>query len=230
MSGNAPHGAGEQHHHWIVRLSHWGQALATTIMIGSGWRIYNQEPVLPVKWRFPVELTLGGYIKDTLSRNNDPGVANAVAWHFAGMWLLVASFTALVAFGLISGHFRRDFLPVGPRSFLRDFIAAATFKLDHALGSYNAVQKAFYIGVLFALFMMLVTGIAIWKPVQTYPLEAFFGGFQGARAFHFFFMCAIVGFMAVHIMLVAIVPQTLVAMIFGRAGHAPKAPVQESAE
>jgi thiosulfate reductase cytochrome b subunit len=211
--------AGVQHHHWIVRLAHWGQALSIVVMIGSGWRIYNQEPVLPIGFRFPQQITLGGYIKDTLSRNNDPGVANAIAWHFAGMWLLLASFLALVLFGFISGHFRRDFLPVGPRSFLRDFIAAATFRLDHALGSYNAVQKAFYIGVLFAITMMFVTGIAIWKPVQTYPLEVLFGGFQGARAFHFFFMSAIVAFFAVHVALVAIVPQTLIAMITGSSGN-----------
>ncbi len=221
---------GEQHHHWIVRLSHWGQAVAILVMVGSGWRIYNQEPVLPFL-TFPEALTLGGAIKDTLSRDNDPGVANAIAWHFAGMWLLGVSFLAFMLFGLLSGHFRRDYLPVGPRSFLRDFIAAATLKLDHALGSYNAVQKVFYIGVLFAITMMLISGIAIWKPVQTYPLEVLFGGFQGARAVHFFFMCAIVAFMAVHVALVALVPKTLVAMVLGRAGHAEPPPaLPEAAE
>jgi thiosulfate reductase cytochrome b subunit len=52
-----------------------------------------------------------------------------------------------------------------------------------------------------------------------------FGGFPATRVVHFLFMAAIVGFMAVHIMLVAIVPKTLVAMIIGRAtdhGHAPE--------
>jgi thiosulfate reductase cytochrome b subunit len=210
--------SGEQHHHWIVRLGHWGQALAIVIMIGSGWRIYNQEPVLLAGFRFPTALTLGGYIKDTLSRNNDPGMANATAWHFAGMWLLLVCFSALMGFGLLSGHFRRDFLPVGPKSFRRDFIAAATFRLEHTLGSYNSVQKTFYIGVLLAISMMFLSGIAIWKPVQTYPLEVLFGGFQGARVVHFLFMAAIVAFFAVHVALVALVPQTLVAMVTGHSG------------
>ena len=42
--------------------------------------------------------------------------------------------------------------------------------------------------------MMLLSGIAIWKPVQTYPLEVLFGGFQGARIVHFLVMAAIVLF------------------------------------
>jgi thiosulfate reductase cytochrome b subunit len=213
----AAQGAQTHGHHWLLRLTHWLQALAIVVMIGSGWRIYDEEPVLP--FHFPLALTLGGGIKDTLSRNNDPGAANAIAWHFAGMWLLGLAFLVFVGFGFVTGHFRRDYLPVGPRGFLRDFIAAATFRLQHTLTGYNAVQKVFYIGVLFAITMMLVSGIAIWKPVQTYPLEALFGGFQGARTVHFLFMCAIVAFFAVHVALVALVPRTLIGMTIG---HLPR--------
>jgi thiosulfate reductase cytochrome b subunit len=204
----------EQRHHILVRLSHWCLALAILIMTGSGWRIYNQEPIVPIK--FPVWATLGGGIKGALSRHNDPGVGTAIAWHLAGMWLLAAAFLLYLAYGFVSGHFRRNFLPVGPRSFWHDFVAAATFRLPHTLGVYNAVQRVFYIGVLSSIAMMILTGLAIWKPVQLAPLTALFAGFQGARAVHFFFMLAIVAFLGVHLALVALVPKTLVAMVAGR--------------
>jgi thiosulfate reductase cytochrome b subunit len=205
----------EQHHALLLRIAHWTQALAIVIMLGSGWRIYNQVPILP--FRFPVELTLGGSIKQTLTHNNDPGVANAIAWHLAGMWLLLFGFLLFALYGVLTGHFRRHYWPVGPKSFLRDFVAAATFKLPHTLGVYNAVQKAFYWGVLFAIVMMLISGLAIWKPVQVAWLTALFGGFQGARIVHFVFMTAIAGFLGIHLALVALVPRTLQSMVTGHA-------------
>ena len=204
-----------QHHSIVVRLSHWLMALSILIMIGSGWRIYNATPIFG--FTFPEWLTLGGDEAITLVRNNDPGVANAVAWHFAGMWTLLLAYVVFMLWGAFSGHFRRDFLPVGPKSFLRDFLAALRFKLDHALGEYNAVQKVFYWGVLALVALMLISGLAIWKPVQTYPLELLFGGFQGARIVHFLGMAGIAGFIAVHVALVILVPKTLVAMVLGKA-------------
>ena len=209
----------EQRHPLVRRLSHWGMALAIILMIGSGWRIYNAVPILP--FRFPEWATLGGDWRVQLAIHNDPGVASAIEWHFAAMWLLFASFAVFLLHGLLTRHIGRDWLPVGPRGFLRDFTAAATFKLDHRLGQYNAVQKVFYLGVSFAVLRMLLSGLAIWKPVQFAPLTALFGGFQGARLVHFLFMSAIAMFIAVHVALVILVPKTFVAMTLGRArgGH-----------
>ena len=190
-------------------------ALSILIMIGSGWRIYNATPIFG--FTFPEWLTLGGDEAITLVRFNDPGVANAVAWHFTGMWTLLAAYLLFMVWGIASGHFRRDFLPVGPKSFLRDFIAAARFKLEHRLGEYNAVQKVFYWGVLALVALMLISGVAIWKPVQSYPLELLFGGFQGARVVHFLGMAGIAGFIVVHVALVVLVPKTFIAMVTGKA-------------
>jgi thiosulfate reductase cytochrome b subunit len=69
--------------------------------------------------------------------------------------------------------------------------------------------------------MMLLSGLAIWKPVQFAPLTYLFGGFQGARLVHFLFMSAIALFVVVHVALVILVPKTFVAMTLGRAqgGH-----------
>ena len=83
------------------------------------------------------------------------------------------------------------------------------------------MQKVAYWVALGAVALMLISGIAIWKPVQTYPLELAFGGFQGARLVHFLGMSVIVGFMVIHVALVVLVPKTLVAMILGRATATP---------
>lgn len=210
-----------QRHAFVVRLSHWLMALAMVVMIGSGWRIYDSEPIFP--FTFPYWMTLGGDVSAALARNNDPGVAGALLWHFAGMWLLAASYLVFMLWNIASGHFRRDFFPIGPKSFIRDFIAALTFKLEHRLGEYNVVQRVAYWVALAAVLLMIVSGIAIWKPVQTYPLELVFGGFKGARILHFLGMSAIVGFMIVHVALVILVPKTFIAMVFGRATAVPHA-------
>jgi thiosulfate reductase cytochrome b subunit len=208
---------GVQTHSLPVRISHWLMALSILIMIGSGWRIYNASPIFPFK--FPLWATLGGDVGASLALHGDPGVATAIAWHLAGFWVLLASFLLFLLWGLLSGHFRRDFLPVSPGAFLRDFMAALRLRLEHRLGEYNAVQKVFYWGALTVVLVMILSGIVIWKPVQTYPMELLFGGFQGARVVHFLGMAGIVAFLVVHLALVALVPRTLVAMIIGRFGR-----------
>jgi thiosulfate reductase cytochrome b subunit len=205
----------EQRHPLARRIAHWIMALSILIMIGSGWRIYNASPIFP--FTFPEWATLGGDVEWALARHGDPGVATAIAWHFAAMWLLVVSYIFFMLMGVLSGHFWRDFLPVGPRSVMHDMIAALRFRLEHRLGEYNAVQKLAYWGGLALVAVMILSGIAIWKPVQTYPLELLFGGFQGAREVHFLVMAGIVFFLLIHVGLTLLVPRTLLAMVVGRA-------------
>ncbi len=209
----------EQRHPLIRRLAHWLMAFAILILIASGWGIYNASPIFG--FRFPNWAALGYDVDVALAWHNDPGVASAIAWHLAAIWLLLAGFATFVLHGLLSGHFRRDYLPVTPRGFLRDFLAAATFRLAHRLGKYNSVQKTFYLGMLLAVTMMILSGLAIWKPVQLSGLTWLFGGFQAARIVHFLFMAAIALFVIVHVALVALVPKTLVAMVTGRATARP---------
>jgi thiosulfate reductase cytochrome b subunit len=220
-----------QDHPFLVRIAHWLQALAIFFMIGSGWRIYNSVPIF--NFRFPLWATLGGQPLQSKIAHMDPGVANALNWHFTGMWLLGASYLIFIVHGIASGHFWKHLLPLTPRLLWRDFIAAITFKLSHNLGEYNAVQRFAYWGVLFAIFMMIVTGLAIWKPVQLSWLTALCGGYPTARMLHFIFMAAICLFIVIHVALVALVPKTLVAMLFGRAAepiHQPAPAVQNAAE
>jgi len=103
-------------------------------------------------------------------------LASALAWHFAGMWAARSQFCGYVIYGIASGHFRRDFLPVSPGAFVRDFRDALRFRLEHRLGHYNTVQKIFYWGVLLAILLTVLSGLGIWKPVQLQELTWLFGG------------------------------------------------------
>jgi thiosulfate reductase cytochrome b subunit len=133
------------------------------------------------------------------------------------MWLLVINFLVYLTYGVVSGRFRRKLLPLRPAEIWRDVIAAATFRLPHAVGVYNAVQRLLYVGVLALITLTILSGLAIWKPVQFQELTWLLGGFQSARVIHFLGMAGIVLFVAVHLALVALVPRTLPPMITGYA-------------
>src|SRR5262249_58056450 len=126
-------------HPLTVRVTHWLNALAMFIMIMSGWRIYNSEPIFP--FYFPVELTLGGSYDGSVDIHNEDGLAGALQWHFAGMWLLAINGIVYLAYGIFSRHFRRAFFPVGPAAVLRDTIAALRFRLPHPLRAHHALPK-----------------------------------------------------------------------------------------
>jgi thiosulfate reductase cytochrome b subunit len=186
-----------------VRVCHWINAIAMIVMIGSGWQIYNASPLFP--FVFPRSITLGEWL------------GGAIMWHFAAMWLLVANGLVYLTLGIVSGRFRRKFLPIYPGEVLHDLRAALAGKLSHAdISVYNAVQKLLYVGVILAGAVVVLSGISIWKPVQYQELTALFGGFDAARYVHFVAMATIVGFMIVHIALAILVPKTIKAMVIGK--------------
>jgi thiosulfate reductase cytochrome b subunit len=186
-----------------VRITHWINALAMLVMIGSGWQIYNASPLFP--FVFPPAITLGGWL------------AGALLWHFAAMWLLAVNGLVYVVLGLLTGRFRHKLVPIRPGEVLADAKAALTGKLAHEdLSVYNAVQKLLYVGVILAGIVIVLSGLAIWKPVQLQELTAVFGGYDAARYVHFFAMAAIVGFLVVHVVMALLVPKSLRAMITGR--------------
>src|SRR5258706_399117 len=150
-------------HPLYVRITHWINALAVLIMIGSGWQIYNASPLF--QFTFPRAVTLGGWL------------AGGLLWHFAAMWLLLANGLVYVTLGLATGRLRRKLLPIRPADVVRDVVAALTGRLARDdLARYNAVQKALYAVVLLAGAVIVASGFAIWKPVQLQELTALFGG------------------------------------------------------
>lgn len=208
-----------------VRLMHWSNAIAILIMIGSGWHIYEDEPIFGVI-RFPSAITLA------------PDPEGALLWHFAAMWLLVLNGLAYLIYGSVTGRFRRMFFPIGAREVLTTAKAALHFRLGHEdVTTYNAVQKLLYIGVIFVITVQILSGLAIWKPVQFQELVVLFQDFQGARLVHFFGMAATVLFLVIHVLLAVLVPRTLVAMVTGgprigadRIPPAPRSHLTQSVE
>jgi thiosulfate reductase cytochrome b subunit len=200
---HAPAAGAVVHPRW-VRITHWINALAMFMMIGSGWQIYDASPLFDFL-TFPPELALGGWL------------AAALLWHFAAMWLLIINGIVYVTLGFVTGRFRRKLLPIRPRAVLDDLAAALRGRLSHEdLSVYNSVQRLLYAGVLLAGVVIVLSGLSIWKPVQFKYLTALFGGYDTARYVHFFAMTTIVAFLTIHIALALIVPKSLRAMILGR--------------
>ena len=186
-----------------VRVCHWINAVAILVMIGSGWQIYDASPLF--RFEFPRAIALGNWL------------GGALLWHFAAMWVLVVNGLVYLTLGFATGRFRRKLLPIYPSQVFVDAKAALTFNLAHDdLSRYNAVQKLLYTGVILCGVLIVLSGLAIWKPVQFQELTALFGGYDVARYVHFFAMSAIVGFLMVHVVLALLVPKSLRAMIAGR--------------
>jgi thiosulfate reductase cytochrome b subunit len=186
-----------------IRIMHWINAVAIFIMIGSGWKIYDDDVIFG--WlHFPDFLTIGKWAQHGLQ------------WHFFGMWIFSLNGLAYLAYGLASGRFRQKLLPISARDILGTVGEALRFRLRHDdLTHYNAVQKILYLGIIVIGILIVVSGLALWKPVQFSELAALFGSFQTIRLVHFVCMAAIVGFLVVHITLALLVPRSVAAMITG---------------
>jgi thiosulfate reductase cytochrome b subunit len=203
LAGAALTSPPEPVHPAYVRVTHWINAVATIVMIGSGWEIYNASPLFP--FVFPKAITLGGWL------------AGALLWHFAAMWLLVANGLVYMTLGVLTDRFRRKLLPLRASDFARDLRAALSGRLAYDdLSVYNAVQKILYVGVILTGIVIVASGLSIWKPVQLRELTALFGGYDNARLVHFFAMAAIVAFLAIHVVMALVIPRRLRAMIRGR--------------
>jgi thiosulfate reductase cytochrome b subunit len=190
------------HPRWL-RLTHWLNVVAVLIMVTSGWRIYNASPLFG--FSFPASATLGGWL------------GGALQWHFAGMWLLAANGLLYLWINILSGRLRRKFFPLGPRGLINDVKAALRGKLAHDdLRHYNQVQKLAYLFAIVDITVLVLSGLVLWKSVQFGLLRDLLGGYESARLIHFFAMALLISFVVVHVVMVALVPRTLRAMITGR--------------
>ena len=141
-------------HPWPVRIMHWVNAVVMLIMITSGWGIYDDDVIIR-GFHFSSFWRLGDWAAWSLN------------WHFAGMWFLVINGLIYLAYGFASGRFREKLLPIRPTEVVQTVIDTLHFKIAHEdITVYNAVQKLLYIIVILAGISQVITGIAIWKPVQ----------------------------------------------------------------
>lgn len=187
---------------WL-RLCHWLNAIAVVTLIMSGWRIYNAAPFFP--FSIPSGLTIGGWL------------GGALQWHFAAMWLLAINGLFYLGINLLSGRLRRQFFPISLPALLSDLLAALRGRLSHAdPRHYNTVQRVAYLFVMLDIVALVLSGLVLWKSVQFPLLRELMGGYESARRVHFFAMSALVAFIVVHLVMVALVPRTLLAMLRGR--------------
>jgi Ni/Fe-hydrogenase b-type cytochrome subunit len=204
-------------HHWIVRVTHWVSALTLGGLVTSGLQIYEAYarfggsggPFLPNPLndaRFPAWSRLGGWL------------AGALNWHFALMWPLVTCGLVYLGYLVQSGEWRallfrpRD-VP-GAVQMVRYYLG---LRAEHpAQGKHNPLQKLAYTSVYGLGALAVLTGLAIYKPVQFGWLTTLLGGFQAARYWHFWIVWSFVAFSLVHVILVFTVdPASFRAMITG---------------
>ena len=213
----APRPSRPPRHHGVVRLTHWVAVLALAVMVGSGLRIFNAYPAFARKgeafccWPFaghpaPGWLTFGGWL------------AGARNWHFAMMWVLVVNALVYLGFVYLHGEWR-DLAP--RRGDLRDAREMARYYLflrrDHPhQGKNNALQKLAYVAMPAIAAIIVLTGLAIWKPVSLGWLTATFGGYVWARYWHFMSMVALAVLAVGHVFFVfSVDPYAIRSMVTG---------------
>lgn len=203
--------------HWVVRLTHWVNVVAIVIMAGSGMRIFNAHPAFarpgerfalnPWEGRsIPNGLTFGGWL------------GGARHWHFAMMWLLVANGLLYLGFLFLHGEWR-DIAP--RRGDARDAMEMIKFYLfvrrDHPIqGKHNALEKSAYCAMLILGVIIVLSGLAIWKPVTLGFITVLFVNYKWARVVHFAAMAVLLLLALVHVfMVLAVDPYSLRSMITG---------------
>jgi thiosulfate reductase cytochrome b subunit len=204
-------------HHGIVRLTHWLNAIFLLGMIASGLQIYlafaHFGPRGAAYYPNPLDggpiphwARLGGWL------------AGGLNWHFALAWPFVITGLLYLGFLAWSGEWRSLlFRPRDIRPAAQMQLYYLRLRREHpAQGKHNALQKGAYTAIVLLGVLSVLTGFAIYKPVQLSGLTALFGGYELARYWHFWAVWVFVAFTLLHVVLVlAVDPASLRAMITG---------------
>ena len=188
-------------HPLAIRWFHWINFPLLGLMIVSGILIYWAYPI----YRIGVgdftlaKLTLSRELYQKLHINNR--LALGMAWHFTFMWLFALNGLLYVLYTAISGEWRH-LLPN------RNSFKEAWQVLLHDLHlsrvappprKFNGAQQIAYTAVLLMGLGSILTGLAIYRPVQLSWLAALLGGYPMARFLHFWLTVGYVFFFLIHI-------------------------------
>lgn len=225
-------------HALLVRITHWLTAISSFALLLSGAAIVFSHPrfywgetgddYTHALFQLPIpssrKMVPTGY---RLVLPDENGWSRAL--HFQAAWLLVFTGLIYVLWGLFSGHFRRNFLPLASPASLRATITDhLRFRRPHPpeAHSYNPLQRLAYSAVIFVLFPLTVwSGLALSQTFDSIlPITvSALGGFQSARTIHFFCAIALTLFIAIHLVMIirAGFRSLTRAMITGRSQDQP---------
>ncbi len=222
----------ERKHSLATRAFHWINAPTLLVMIWSGLLIYWANDVYRIRWGGGVVVKFfPDWFYDALSLPHRLG--EGMAWHFAFMWIFAINGLLYVGYTFASGEWR--YLLPNRRTFAEAFqVVLYDLKIRKAplpRRKFNGAQRLAYTGVVSMGGGSLLTGLAIYKPVQLAWLTALLGGYEAARVEHFALTLGYVGFFIIHITQVVRAGwNNARAMIIGVERVADKEPTYAEAE
>ena len=190
----------EKKHPLAIRWLHWINFPLLTLMIWSGLLIYWANDIFSVKiFGYELFKFFPAWFYETLGIPQR--LAEGLSLHFFFMWFFAVNGVIYVLYLMFSGEWR-VMLPV-PGSFKRAVLVTLhdlhVVKKLPAQGKYNDAQRIAYTGVIFLGVAAVVTGLAIYKPLQLAWLTGLLGGYEWARWEHFWIMLSFVAFFVVHV-------------------------------
>jgi len=187
-------------HSLAIRWFHWLNFPILMVMTWSGMLIYWANDVYKLGWG---DQTVLKFFPDSFYKalNIPFRLAEGMNIHFFFMWLFALNGICYAIYLLWSGEWR-ELLP--SRQSFRELIPAVVSTVllrrkKDGPHKFNAAQRFAYSGVILMGFVMLLNGLAIYKPVQLGWLCALFGGYENARAIHFTITMLFVAFFLLHI-------------------------------
>ena len=190
----------EAKHPRVIRWLHWFNVPILLGMIYSGLLIYWANDVYRIGLG---DWTLFKFFPDWFyaALRLERRLADGMAWHFALMWLFALNGFLYVGYTLFSGEWRhlvpnRNSFREAWQVVLHDLHLS---KVEPPRRKFNGAQQFAYTGVILMGAGSLITGLAIYKPVQLAWLTSLLGGYQWARWEHFWLTIGYVLFFVVHI-------------------------------
>lgn len=190
----------EKKHPLAIRWFHWLNFPLLCIMIYTGLLIYWANDVYQLKLGSAVLFKFfpTGFYK---ALNVPFRLGEGMAWHFAFMWLFALNGIFYVLYTLISGEWR--YLVPNRHSF-KEALQVSLYdlglsKVHPPPRKFNGAQQIAYTSIVLCGLGSLLTGLAIFRPVQFAWLCNLLGGYEAARLEHFMLTWAYLGFFVIHL-------------------------------